>query len=80
MKKKERERLSAAKIEARCVTRLKKMPSLKHIRYAKIRPHKGDKGWTWEMYEAGPNGASALAPDAISKINDLQSAYDLDAR
>jgi hypothetical protein len=76
----ERERLTAVEIEARCVAVLKKLPGLKRIRYARIRPYKGSKSWTWEMYEAGPDIGEIAVRDAMPEINKLQSEFDLEAR
>jgi hypothetical protein len=76
----ERERLTAVEIEARCVAVLKKLPGLKRIRYARICPYKGSKSWTWEMYEAGPDIGEIAVRDAMPEINRLQSECDLEAR
>jgi hypothetical protein len=60
-----RERLTAVEIEARCVAALKKLPGLKSVRYARIRPCEGPKSWTWEMYEAGHNVGMGALKDAM---------------
>ena len=51
-------------------------PDFATIQYAKIRPYKGENGWTWELEADPSSGALALA-GAEPVINQLQNEFDL---
>jgi hypothetical protein len=73
----QRKRLKSAEIEAFCVRVLQTQIGLKHVTYAKIRPYTGEKSWTWELCEAGPDVTQMTLDQAESVIAELQGDYDL---
>jgi hypothetical protein len=74
----QRKRLKSAEIEALCVKALKTQNGLRQVSYANIRPYKGGKSWTWELYDAGPGaGPLALNDAKLAVIAKFQGEYDL---
>jgi hypothetical protein len=76
----ERPRLAASEIEAVMRAALQKLPSLRGVKSARIRPYSGPKSWTWELDgiepEVGPEQSKFA--DVMGVVARLQQQYDLD--
>lgn len=64
-----RVKLLASEIQDLCVAALKRCPGLRGIKYATIKPYRGEKSWTWELHEVGPDAGQLALDDAKIEIN-----------
>ena len=73
-------KLAASEIESVLRAALQKLPSLRGVKFVRIRPYSGPERWTWALDKIEPEVEPTQIKfvDMATVVGQLQQQYDLD--